>query len=41
MKSYFMQRKGGRLYEIAKTGQQEYDVSFVLNGEKPSVTNLM
>jgi hypothetical protein len=25
--SYFMQRAGGRLYEIAKTGQHEYDAA--------------
>jgi hypothetical protein len=28
--SYFMQREGGRLYGIAKMGQQEYDVTLVL-----------
>jgi hypothetical protein len=27
--SYFMQREGGRLYERAKTDQQEYDATLV------------
>jgi hypothetical protein len=36
-----MQIEGGRLYGIQKTGQQEYGVAFVLNGEKPSVDNSM
>jgi hypothetical protein len=35
--SYFMQREGGRLYGIAKTGQQEYDATLILYGENPSV----
>jgi hypothetical protein len=39
MNSNFIQRDGGRLYGIAKMGQQEYGVEFVLNGSKPSVTN--
>jgi hypothetical protein len=39
MNSYFMQREGGRLYGIAKMGQQEYGEVFVLNGEKSSVTD--
>jgi hypothetical protein len=39
--SYFMQREGGRLYEIAKTGQQGYDAALVLYGENPSVANPM
>jgi hypothetical protein len=30
MYSYFMQRAGERLYEIANTGQQEYDAALVL-----------
>jgi hypothetical protein len=34
MNSYFMQREGGRLFGIAKTSQQEYGVTFVLNDEK-------
>jgi hypothetical protein len=41
MNSYFIQREGGRLYEIANMNQQEYGATFVLNGEKPSVTNPM
>jgi hypothetical protein len=41
MKSYFMQREGDRLYGTIKTSQQEYGAEFVLNGSKPSVTNLM
>jgi hypothetical protein len=39
MNSYFIQRDGGRLYNKAKTGQQEYGAEFVLNGSKPSVVN--
>jgi hypothetical protein len=41
MYSYFMQRAGGRLYGIAKTGQQEYDAALILYSENPSVTNPM
>jgi hypothetical protein len=37
--SYFIQRDGGRLYDTAKTGQQEFGAEFVLNGSKPSVGN--
>jgi hypothetical protein len=36
-----MQRAGGRLYEIAKTSQHEYDSAIILKGKKPSVTKLM
>jgi hypothetical protein len=39
--SYFIQRAGGRLYGIAKTGQQEYDDALILYGMNPSVTNPM
>jgi hypothetical protein len=39
MYSYFMQREGGRLYGIAKIGQQEYDATLVLLGENPFVAN--
>jgi hypothetical protein len=39
MNSNFIQRDGGRLYDTAKTGQQEYDAELVLNGSKPSVAN--
>jgi hypothetical protein len=41
MKSYFIQREGGRLYVIGKMNQQEYGAAIVLNGEKPSVANPM
>jgi hypothetical protein len=41
MKSYFIEREGGRLYKIVKTDQQEYVVAFVLNNEKSFVTNPM
>jgi hypothetical protein len=40
MNSNFIQRDGGRLYDIAKMDQQEYGVKFVLNGSKLSVANL-
>jgi hypothetical protein len=39
--SYFMQRKGGRLYGTANTVQQEYDVALSSKGVKPSVTSPM
>jgi hypothetical protein len=39
--SYFIKRIGGRLYGIAKTGQQEYDDALVLYGMNPSITNPM
>jgi hypothetical protein len=39
--SYFMQREGGRLFGIAKTGQQEYDTTLILYGVNPSVANPM
>jgi hypothetical protein len=40
MNSNFIQRYGGRLYDIAKMGQEEYGAELVLNGSKPSITNL-
>jgi hypothetical protein len=40
MNSNFIQRDGGRLYNTANMGQQEYGVELVLNRSKPSVTNL-
>jgi hypothetical protein len=40
MNSNLIQRDGGRLYDTVKMGQQEYGAEFVLNGSKPSVTNL-
>jgi hypothetical protein len=39
MNSNFKQRDGGRLYGIAKMGQQEFGVEFVLNGSNSSVAN--
>jgi hypothetical protein len=39
MNSNFIQRDDGRLYDTAKTGQQEYGAEFVLNGSKPFVAN--
>jgi hypothetical protein len=39
MNTNFIQRDGGRLYDTAKMGQQEYDVEFILNGSKLSVAN--
>jgi hypothetical protein len=39
--SYFIQRVGGRLYGIAKTGQQEYNGALVLYDMNPSVANPM
>jgi hypothetical protein len=39
MNSNFIQIDGGRLYDTAKMGQQEYGAELVLNGSKPSVTN--
>jgi hypothetical protein len=39
--SYFMEREGGRLYAIAKMGQQEYDTTLILYDDNPSVTNPM
>jgi hypothetical protein len=39
--SYFMQREGGRLYGIAKTGEQEYDATLILYGVNPSIANPM
>jgi hypothetical protein len=35
--SYFMQRAGGRLYNMAMLGYHEYDATVILNGVKPSV----
>jgi hypothetical protein len=40
MNSNFIQIDGGRLYDTAKMGQQEYGPEFVLNESKPSVANL-
>jgi hypothetical protein len=37
--SYFMQRQDGRLYGIAKIGQQEYNALLLLKGMKPSNAN--
>jgi hypothetical protein len=39
--SYIIQREGGRLYEIAKTCQQEYDAALILYGMNPSIANPM
>jgi hypothetical protein len=39
MNSNFIQIDGGRLYDTAKMGQQEYGAEFVQNGSKPSVAN--
>jgi hypothetical protein len=39
MNSNFIQRDGGRLYDTAKMGQQEYGAELVLNASKPSVNN--
>jgi hypothetical protein len=39
--SYFMQRAGDRLYEIAKTDQHEYDAVDELYDMNPFVTNPM
>jgi hypothetical protein len=39
MNSNFIQRDGGRLYDISKMGQHEYGAEFILNGSKSSVTN--
>jgi hypothetical protein len=39
MNTNFIQRDGGRLYDTAKTGQQEYGAELVLNGSKPTVVN--
>jgi hypothetical protein len=39
MNSNFIQRDGGRLYDIAKMGQQEYGAELILNGLKTSVAN--
>jgi hypothetical protein len=39
MNSNLIQRDGGRLYDIAKMGQQEYGAEFVLNASKSSVAN--
>jgi hypothetical protein len=36
----FIQRDGGKLYDTAKIGQQEYGVDFILNVTIPSITNL-
>ena len=37
--SYFIQREGGRLYEITKTNQHEYDDAIWPKGVKPSVAS--
>jgi hypothetical protein len=39
--SYFIQRASGRLYGIAKIGQQEYDDALILYNENPSMANPM
>jgi hypothetical protein len=39
--SCFIHRAGGRLYGIAKIGQQEYDYALILYSENPSVANPM
>jgi hypothetical protein len=39
--SYFIQRAGGRLYEIIKTGQYKYDDALILYVDNPSVVNPM
>jgi hypothetical protein len=39
--SYFIQREGGRLYGIVKTGQQDYDATLILWGENPPIANPM
>lgn len=41
IRSYFMQRVGGRLYRIENTGQHEYDVTVTLKGENSYVTKPM
>jgi hypothetical protein len=39
--TYFMRRQGDKLYGIAKTNQQEYDVALSLKGLNPVVANSM
>jgi hypothetical protein len=41
IRSYFMQRVGGRLYRIQNMGQHGYDVTVTLKGENTYITKPM